>query len=137
LADVGRGMLVAGVGSALATDLGLAPAWAGEEERPLAFPGEIEPLVALMQETDPERLLPILVEKLDAGTGLRALVSAGALANTRTFGGQDYTGFHTLMALVPSFQMASELPAAHRALPVLKVLHRNTSRIRSVGGRSE
>jgi len=31
LADVGRGMLVASVGPALAADLGFAPAWAAEE----------------------------------------------------------------------------------------------------------
>ncbi|MFO0922727.1 MAG: hypothetical protein U0905_09600 [Pirellulales bacterium] len=33
------------------------------------------------------------------GTILKTLVAAGALANARTFGGQDYIGFHTFMAL--------------------------------------
>src|SRR5690606_25944076 len=70
LADVGRGMLVAGVGSSLAADLGLAPAWAGEDERPLVFGRDIEPLVALMQETEPDRLLPILVERSRSGADL-------------------------------------------------------------------
>ena len=41
-------MLLAGLGTSLATDLGLAPAWAGEEAS-LSF-GKLEPLVALMQE---------------------------------------------------------------------------------------
>ena len=39
------------------------------------------------------------------------LVAAAALANARTFGGEDYTGFHTLMALAPAFHMAGEMPA--------------------------
>ena len=44
--------------------------------RLLAF-GAAEPLVALMQETPLDRLIPVLVEKLRAGTDLRALVEAG------------------------------------------------------------
>src|SRR5262249_862799 len=71
----------------------------------------------------------LVVEKLNAGTGLDSLVAAAALANARTFGGQDYTGYHAFMALVPSYQMAQELPKEKRALPVLKVLYRNTNRI--------
>ena len=61
------------------------------------------------------------------------LVQAAALANARAFGGQDYTGFHTFMALLPAYQMASELPTLRRALPVLKVLYRNSSRIEEQG----
>lgn len=136
LADVGRGMLVAGVGSTLAADLGLARAAALDADRPLVFSGGIEPLAALMQETEPTALLPILVEKLRGGVGAQALVRAGALANARTFGGQDYTGYHALMALPPALDMAGRLPEAQRALPILKVLYRNTDRIRAVGGRS-
>jgi hypothetical protein len=134
LADVGKGMLVASVGPALAADLGLARAFAGDDAKPLSF-GDREPLVALMQETPADKLLPILVAKLNAGTELRTLVAAAALANARTFGGQDYTGYHAFMALVPSFQMARELPKERRALPVLKVLYRNTRRIQEFGGR--
>src|SRR5262249_44012413 len=70
------------------------------------------------------------------GTELRRLVSAAALANARTFGGEDYVGFHTLMALAPSYHMAAELPAPRRPLPVLKVLFRNTTRIQERGGRT-
>ena len=33
------------------------------------------------------------------------------------------------MALVPAYRMAGELPADRQALPVLKVLYRNSSRI--------
>jgi hypothetical protein len=134
LADVGRGMLVASVGPALALDLGLSPALADEKTETLAF-GKLEPLVALMQETPLDKLLPLLLDKLKEGVELRTLTAAGALANARTFGGQDYTGYHALMALAPAYEMARQLPETHRPLPVLKVLYRNTNRIHEKGGR--
>jgi len=119
LADVGRGMLIASLGPAVSFDLGLARAFADDAPQALSF-GKIEPLVALMQETAPDKLQAVLVEKLAGGTELRTLVAAGALANARTFGGEDYVGFHTLMALVPAYQMARALPEERRPLPVLK-----------------
>jgi len=136
LADVGRGMLISSVGSTLAFDLGLTPVFADEGTGRLSF-GKLEPLVGLMQETPPGKLQRQLVEKIKAGTDLRTLVAAGALANARTFGGQDYVGFHTIMALAPAFEMARELPEALRPLPVLKVLYRNANRIQQFGGRNK
>lgn len=133
LQDVGRGMLVASVGAAVAADLGLAPSEAAEAPQRLSF-GAREPLVRLMQETSADRLLPILVEKLRTGTSLRDLVAAAALANARAFGGEDYVGFHTLMALTPAYHMAQEMPRPRQPLPVLKVLYRNSNRIHEAGG---
>lgn len=132
-ADVGRGMVVASVGSGLAGDLGFSAAFADQGPERLTF-GPLEPLVALMQETPAARLQGILVERLKNGTPLRDLVAAGALANARAFGGEDYVGFHTLMAIAPSYHMAAELPESKRALPVLKVLYRNASRLQERGG---
>src|SRR5207245_2412851 len=109
LADVGRGMLVASVGPALAWDLGLSSARADQGPDALSF-GEREPLVGLMQDTPADKLLHVLVDNMKAGTELRTLVAAAALANARTFGGQDYTGYHAFMALMPAYQMAGELP---------------------------
>jgi hypothetical protein len=134
LADVGKGMLVASVGPALAAELELAPALAADGPERLSF-GDREPLVSLMQDTPADKLLGLLVKKMKDGTGLGTLVAAAALANARTFGGEDYTGFHAFMALVPSYHMAHALPAERRALPVLKVLHRNTRRIQEFGGK--
>ena len=134
LADVGRGMLISSVGSTLAFDIGLAPVFAGEDAGRLTF-GKLEPLVRLMQDTQPDKLQRQLGGKIKAGTDLRTLIAAGALANARTFGGQDYVGFHTIMALAPAFEMARELPEALRPLPVLKVLYRNANRIQQFGGR--
>ena len=61
--------------------------------------------------------MPLLVAKLKAGTELRTLVAAGALANARSFGGKHYDGFHTFMALSPAYEMARELPEAQRPSP--------------------
>jgi hypothetical protein len=134
LADVGRGALLVSVGAGLSSELGLRWAVADEEPEPLSF-GPLEPLVALMQETSIDRLLPELVVRLRTGTELRTLVAAAALANARTFGGEDYVGFHAMMALAPAYRIALESPEASRPLPVLKVLYRNGNRIQEVGGR--
>jgi hypothetical protein len=132
MADVGRGMLVASVGSATAFDLRIASALADEVGERLTF-GKMEPLVSLMQETPPDKLIPQLVEQLQMGTSLKTLVAAGALANARAFAGQDYTGYHTFMALTPALQMSNELAEERQPLPVLKVLYRNSSRIQENG----
>lgn len=134
LTDVGRGMIVASIGAGLASDMGLSRADAGEAAESLDF-GPMEPLVRLMQETPIDRLLPVLVERMKSGVEMKRLVAAAALANARTFGGEDYIGFHTMMALAPAFHMSAELPDATRALPILKVLYRNTNRIQEHGGR--
>jgi hypothetical protein len=134
LSNVGRGMLIAGVGYNAAVELGLSPALADDAAETLSF-GALEPLVALMQETPPDRMLPIVVERLRSGTDMRELVAAAALANARTFGGEDYIGFHTFMAMLPAYHMSSELPPDRRPLPVLKVLYRNSTRLHEQGGR--
>jgi hypothetical protein len=134
LAEVGQGMLLASVGPAIASELGLVSAWAAESPGTLSF-GRRESLVCLLQETPTERLLPVLAERMQQGTTLLDLVAAAALANARTFGGEDYVGYHSMMALSPSFAMAQELPTARQALPVFKVLYRSCNRIQEKGGR--
>jgi len=135
LTDVGRGVVAASVGTTMAADLGFSTAFAEDGPERLTF-GTLEPLVTLMQETPAARLLGEIVTRLRAGTPLRDIVAAGALANARTFGGEDYVGFHTMMAIAPAFHMAEELPDDRKALPVLKVLFRNASRIQEFGGRA-
>jgi hypothetical protein len=133
LQDVGAGVVAASVGSGLAADLGFSTAFAQQGAERLTF-GNLEPLVSLMQETAAARLIPQVVERLRGGTALRDVVAAAALANARTFGGEDYIGFHTMMAIGPAYHMAQELPENRKALPVLKVLHRNATRIQEQGG---
>ncbi len=134
LTDIGRGMFVATLGSGVAADLGLGTAWAQEEPGRLTF-GDLDPLVNFIHETPADRIIPLAAEKLKSGTDLRRLVAAAALANARAFGGEDYVGFHTMMALTPSFHMAGEeADPKRRPLAVLKVLHRNATRLGEVGG---
>lgn len=117
---------------------GLAPSLLGEdgELQALDF-GRFEELAALIQETAPDELQSKLIAKLRAGTSLEDLVAACALANARSFGGRDYTGYHCLMALTPALAMAGEMSGPERALPVLKVVHRTATRIQESGGRND
>ena len=134
LEDVGRGMILTGLGASLACELGVEAAFAKEGGTNVLDFGNLRPLVGLMQETPVAKLQPLLVKKLKSGkTTIKNLIAAAALANAETFGGQDYVGFHTEMALLPAFQMVSELPKDRQALPILKVLYRNTHRIQESG----
>lgn len=133
LSDVGKGMLVASLGAPLFEELQLGTVHAEDGPKRLKF-GALDPLVDLMQSTPPEKLLPQLAERIKSGTALKTLVAAAALANARAFGGQDYIGFHTFMALGPALAMSEELPSERRALPVLKVLYRNAARMQATGG---
>lgn len=134
LADVGKGMLTASIGATLASDLGLSTVLAEGGGKTLEF-GRLEPLVDLMQENSAERTLPLVVERMAQGTELHEVVAAAALANARTFGGEDYVGFHAFMALAPAYEMAKESPSERRALPVLKVVYRSVDQIQRKGGR--
>lgn len=135
LANVGTGMLVGSLGVGLSESLGISTALASEDDDRLTF-GKLEPLVSMMQETPLKRLQPTLLGHLEHGTSHETLIAAGLLANARTFGGHDYIGYHTFMALTPALEMARELPADRNALPILKVLYRNTDRIQQFGGSS-
>jgi hypothetical protein len=129
--EVGGGMMAAALGPSLAAELGLAVVRADEAERGA---GRLAPLCDLLQGTPADALMPILVEKIRAGTTLRELAAAGALANARGCGGDDYVGFHTFMAIGPALAMSAERSGKNAALPVLKVLHRNARRLQELGG---
>jgi hypothetical protein len=132
---VGEGMLWAGLGTSLAAELGLSTAFAEQASgnRKLSF-GRLEPLVAFMQDTPLEKLQPRVVEKLNKGeVTLEQLMQAAALANARSFGGADYIGMHTLMAMKPAYLMARQLPSDRKALVILKILYRNTAQIHEKG----
>ena len=109
LGRVGSGMLASAVGVVAANELDLLGFLAAGEVDRLDF-GELEPLVSLMQETPADDLMSKLKAGLGRGAVLRTLIAAGALANARTFGGQDYVGYHCFMALVPSLSLAGRLP---------------------------
>jgi len=127
-------MLAALIGPALAADMGLASR-AEADEPSSKTPDGMERLVRLLQETPAQKLMPTLIGQMEKGVTLRELVAAGALANARAFGGHDYDGYHTFMALAPSFAMAQELPEKEQALPIFKVLHRNSRTMGSGPGK--
>jgi len=133
LAEVGQGMVVTTIGFELSHGLGLTPALAEEPPAPLVF-GPREALVRFMQDTPADQLPGALVRKWREGVALKDLVAAGALSNARTFGGEDYVGYHTLMAMAPAFHMSGELSGPNQPLPVFKVLLRNNRRIQDHGG---
>ncbi len=127
LQEVGGGMLAVLVGSGLAAELGLATE--DNQEGKAKTPARITRLSQVIQQTPTKDLLPILARQLKNGTSLKELIAAGALANARAFGGQDYNGYHSFMALCPSYAMAMALPENERPLPILKVLYRTSTHI--------
>jgi hypothetical protein len=137
LVDVGRGMLVAGLGTTVAGNLGFSTAFAERGPDALKL-GPLESLVELIRTTAPEKLQPILIAKLQAGeVNNKQLISAAALANAEAFGGQDYVGYHTAMAMLPALELARQLPVERQALPVLKVIYRNSQQCQEHGGASQ
>jgi len=133
LQDVGSGMLVAGLGSNLAVELGVASEATLQEPSKSGYESLVV-WVSRMQEMVPDKLQVKMIEELTKGAvTLRQLVGAAALANAETFGGQDYVGYHAEMALIPALEMANDLTGNHKWLPVLKVIYRNSSRIQKFG----
>ena len=96
MSEVGKGALIAGLGSSLAIEAEIALAFSAKEPTPLSF-GSLEPLVGLMEQTPLEKLQPALVDQINRGTQLKTLLAAGALANARCFGGLDHHGLHAMM----------------------------------------
>jgi hypothetical protein len=137
LSDVSRGMLVAGLGASLARDLGFSTAFADQGAESISL-GDYASLVDLLESTPADKLQPILADQLKSGrTDLKTMIAAGSLANAQTFGGCDYVGFHTAMAMLPALEMTRSLPSERQPLPVFKVLYRNSQQIQSLGGASK
>jgi hypothetical protein len=134
LGEVGQGMLAALIGPGLAAEMGLASR-AQADEPARQTPASLERLVDLLQETPVPKLVPTVLGEMQKGVTLRQLVAAGALANARAFGGHNYDGYHTFMAMAPAFAMAQELPEKQQAIPILKVLHRNSRTMNSGPGK--
>ena len=105
LQEVSGGMLAVLVGSGLAAELGFA-AEDNKDDKAKTAAG-LARLSQLIQQTPTKDLLPALHTELKNGVTLKELIAAGALANARAFGGQDYNGYHSFMALCPSYAMAA------------------------------
>lgn len=136
LQTVTQGTLITALGPTLAVEMGFAPRLLADDSVDsgrINF-GALEPLVCMMQESPVATFQAELVKKISDGLPLSTLIAAGALANARSFGGEDYIGFHTFMALMPALRMASMMPVNQQPLPILKVLLRNLQRIQENGG---
>jgi hypothetical protein len=127
LHQVSGGMLAVLVGPSLAAELGLASE-DNKDGKP-GTPARLDRLAGIIQQTPTKDLLTALDKQMRDGTSLKELIAAGALANVRAFGGQDYNGYHSFMALCPSYAMAMALPEKERPLPILKVLYRTSTHI--------
>ena len=64
-------MLIVGLGTSLAGDLGISTAFAEEGPDALSL-GKLRSLVSLMQETPVEKLQTVLVKKLNSGQTIKA-----------------------------------------------------------------
>ncbi len=135
LADIGKGMLTTSIGAGLASEIGISHALADGDSKTINF-GHLEPLVEMMQVNSADKMLPLVISAVNKGTSTKDVVAAAALANARTFGGEDYIGFHAFMAMAPAYQMTRELPSNKSLLPVLKVLYRSTNQIQAKGGKA-
>jgi hypothetical protein len=127
LQEVGGGMLAVLVGGGVAAEVGLAAE--DNKDDKAKTPADLARLSGLIQQTPTKDLLPALARQLKNGVSLKQLIAGCALANARAFGGQDYNGYHSFMALCPAYSMAMALPEKERPLPVLKVLYRTSTHI--------
>ena len=82
-----------------------------------------------MQETPADKLLPLLVEKLKDGTDLRRSSRPPPWPTPAPSAARITTATTPSWPWCRPLQMAQELPEEQQALPVLKVLYRNTNRI--------
>jgi len=83
-----------------------------------------------LQDTPIERLLPVPRARLKSGTTLRELVSAGALANVRTFGG-EIRRFHTMMRWFHPTIWPPSFPASTGAAGAQSALSKRKSHLRA------
>ncbi|MDP1563642.1 MAG: hypothetical protein Q8M16_19860 [Pirellulaceae bacterium] len=137
MSDVGRSMFAAGLGATLAENIGFSAAFAEQSSDSISL-GKYEALVELIRNTPAAKLQSIVAKMIISGeTTLTQLTAASALANAVTFGGCDYVGYHTAMAMLPALELSRSLPNGRQPLPVLKVLYRNALQIQEVGTASQ
>ncbi|HKW93272.1 MAG TPA: hypothetical protein VJX92_15360 [Methylomirabilota bacterium] len=91
--------------------------------RRVAYPDRIEPLVQLVEETPPDRVVERVHERLAAGTGFRDMLLASALAVVRSSDlppGHHGGPLHPLAGLHAVRHIAARLPGEYAMLPVIQ-----------------
>ena len=87
------------------------------------YPDHIEPLVQLVEETSPERIVARVHEKLAGGTPTRDMLLASALAVVRSSDlppGHHGGPLHPLAGLHAVRHIAARLPGEYAQLPVIQ-----------------
>src|SRR2546428_4857783 len=91
--------------------------------RPLRFPDAFEPLVQFIEETDPSRNLEATLGKLRDGLSVKKLLTASALAVTRSSDlppGHHGGPLHPLVGLHALHHTVERVSGEQRFLPVLQ-----------------
>ena len=89
----------------------------------VAYPDHIEPLVQLVEETPPERIVARAHDLLVGGTGFRDMLLASALAVVRSSDlppGHHGGPLHPLAGLHAVRHVAARLPGEYAMLPVIQ-----------------
>src|SRR5712692_8896713 len=91
--------------------------------RPVAYPAHIEPLVRFVEETAPEHIVARTHDKLAAGTPVKDMLLASALAVVRSSDlppGHHGGPLHPLAGLHAVRHIAARLPGEYARLPVIQ-----------------
>src|SRR6266545_422784 len=91
--------------------------------RPVRFADDIEPLVQFIEETDPSRILEATLGKLRDGLSVKKLLTASALAVTRSADlppGHHGGPLHPLAGLYAISKLVERLEGEDRFVPVLQ-----------------
>src|SRR5229473_8168135 len=91
--------------------------------RPIAYPEHIEPLVQFVEETTPEHIVARTHDTLAAGTPVKDMLLAGALAVVRSSDlppGHHGGPLHPLAGLHAVRHIAARLPGEYAMLPVIQ-----------------
>jgi hypothetical protein len=91
--------------------------------RRVAYPDHIEPLVQLVEETLPDRIIAVTNDKLSAGTPVKDMLLASALAVVRSSDlppGHHGGPLHPLAGLHAVRHIAARLPGEYSRLPVIQ-----------------
>ncbi|HEX5454165.1 MAG TPA: hypothetical protein VFX06_10255 [Stellaceae bacterium] len=89
----------------------------------VAFPAAIEPLVQFIEDTPPEEIVDRALEKLRGGVPIRTMMTASALAVTRSTEmppGHHGGPLHPLAGLYPITKLVERLDGEQKFLPVLQ-----------------
>src|ERR1700686_5117393 len=87
------------------------------------YPDTIEPLVQFIEETPRDQILDKTLEKLRAGQCIEELLTASALAGTRSSDlppGHHGGPLHPVAGLYPIWQLVQRLEGDDKFLPVLQ-----------------